>query len=143
MMKTNHGCGYAYNAQAVVDEKSQVILAAEVTDEATDINQLVPMIEKTEENLAAAGIEETPDTYLADASYCSQDNIEATEDLDSEVLAATGRERHGEKFQRTPRGPIPNNATRREQMAPKLRTKKGRADYAPGARRSSNRPSGR
>jgi len=46
---------YAYNAQAVVDEKSQVILAAEVIDEATDINQLVPMIEKTEENLADAG----------------------------------------------------------------------------------------
>ena len=130
MMKTNHGFDYAYNAQAVVDEKSQVILAAEVTDEATDINQLVPMIEKTEENLAAAGIEDTPDTYLADAGYCSEDNLEATEDLESEVLAATGRQRHGEQFPKAPRGPIPKNATRREQMARRLRTKKGRADYA-------------
>ena len=130
MMKTNHGFDYAYNAQAVVDEKSQVILAAEVTDEASDMNQLVPMIEKTEENLAAAGIDDTPDTYLADAGYCSEDNLEAVEDLDSEVLAATGRQRHGEQFPKAPRGPIPKNATRRERMARKLRTKKGRADYA-------------
>lgn len=130
MMKTNHGFDYAYNAQAVVDEKSQVILAAEVTDEATDVNQLVPMIKKTEENLAAAGMKDTPDTYLADAGYCSEDNLEATEGLESEVLAATGRERHGEQFPKAPRGPIPKNATRRERMARKLRTKKGRADYA-------------
>jgi transposase len=130
MMKTNHGFDYAYNAQAVVDEKSQVILAAEVTGEASDINQLVPMIKKTGENLAAAGIEGTPGTYLADAGYCWEDNLEATEDLDAEVLAATGRQRHGEQFPKAPRGPIPKNATRRERMARRLRTKKGRAGYA-------------
>jgi transposase len=130
MMKTNDGFHYAYNAQAVVDEKSQVILAAEVTDEASDVNQLVAMIEKTEENLAQAGIEDTPDTYLADAGYCSEDNLAAIEDLDAEVLVATGRQRHGEQFPTAPRGPIPKSATRRERMARRLRTKKGRADYA-------------
>ena len=31
MMKTNEGFQYAYNAQAVVDEESQVIIAAEVS----------------------------------------------------------------------------------------------------------------
>jgi hypothetical protein len=50
--------------------------------------------------------------------------------LNPDVLCATGRQRHGEKFQKTPRGPIPKNATRREKMARRLRTKKGRADYA-------------
>jgi len=88
------------------------------------------MIKKTEENLAAAGIEDTPDTYLADAGSCSEDNLEATKDLGSEVLAATGRQRHGEQFPTAPGGPIPKNATRRERMARRLRTKKGRADYA-------------
>lgn len=149
MTKTNHGFDYAYNAQAVVDEKSQVVLAAEVTDEASDVNQLVPMIDKTEENLAAAGIGDTPDTYLADAGYCSEDDLEATEELDSEVLAATGRQRHGETFPKAPRGRIPKNATRRERMARKLKTKpassrRRRAVLTmPGERRSSNRPSGR
>jgi hypothetical protein len=130
MMKTNHGFAYAFNAQAVVDEKSQVALAAEVTQQAGDVDQLVPMAETTEENLAEAGIEGSPKTLLTDAGYCSEDNLEAADGLKPDVLAATGRERHGEKFQKTPRGPLPKNATRREKMARRLRTKKGRADYA-------------
>jgi transposase len=130
MMKTNHGFDYAFNAQAVVDEQSQVVLAAEVTQEAGDVDQLVPMTEKTEENLAGAGISGSPRTLLTDAGYCSEENLEAAEGLNPDVLCATGRQRHGEKFQKTPRGPIPKNATRREKMARRLRTKKGRADYA-------------
>ena len=130
MMKTNHGFDYAFNAQAVVDEESQVVLAAEVTQEASDVNQLVPMVEKAQENLTAAGIDGSPQTALADAGYCSEENLEAAEDLGPDVLAATGRQRHGEKFPTTPRGRVPKDATRREKMARKLRTKKGRADYA-------------
>jgi len=130
MMKTNHGFAYAYNAQAVVDEHAQVVLAAEVTQEAGDVNQLLPMVELTEENLHAAGLEGSPRTLLADAGYCSGDNLEAAEDLAPDVLLATGRQRHGETFQKTPRGPIRRDATRRERMARRLRTKKGRADYA-------------
>ena len=130
MMKTNHGFDYTYNAQAVVDEEHQVVLAADVTDQAGDVDQLVPMIERTEENLTQAGVSGAPKTVLADAGYCSEDNLAAVEDLGPDVLAATGRERHGEKFQKSPRGPIPKDATRRERMARRLRTKKGRADYA-------------
>ena len=130
MMKTNHGFDYAYNAQAVVDEKSQVILAAQVTQEASDMNQLVPMLEATKENLAGAGIDASPKTALVDAGYCSEDNLEAAEHLAPDLLAATGRQRHGEQFPTAPRGPIPKQATRRERMARRLRTKKGRADYA-------------
>lgn len=62
--------------------------------------------------------------------YCSEENLEAAEGLGPEVLCATGRQRQDEKFQKTPRGPVPKNATRREKMARRLRTKKGRADYA-------------
>ncbi len=130
MMKTNHGFDYTYNARAMVDEAHQVGLAANVTQPATEIDELVPMIEKTKENLAAAGIGGSLKTALADAGYGSEDNLEATEDLGPDVLCATGRQRHGEKFQEIPRGPVPKNATRRERMARWPRTKKGRADYA-------------
>lgn len=130
MMKTNHGFAYAFNAQAVVDEEHQVVLAAEVTQEASDVNQLVTMAERTEENLAQAGIAGSPKKLLTDAGYCSEENLEAAEGLNPDVLVATGREKHGEKFQKTPRGRIRKNATRRELMARRLRTKKGRADYA-------------
>ena len=49
MMKTNEGFHYAYNAQVVVDEESQVILTTKVTQSATDINELIPMVEATKE----------------------------------------------------------------------------------------------
>ncbi|MGH9304866.1 MAG: IS1182 family transposase [Acidimicrobiales bacterium] len=128
MMKTGNGFRYAFNGQAVVDEDHQVVLAAEVTQQASDVNQLVPMVEATAENLEAAGVSGSPTTLLADAGYCSEDNLEAADDLAPDVLAATGRQRHGEQFP-APRGPIPKGATRREKMARRLRTKRGRADY--------------
>ena len=40
MMKTTDGFHYAYNAQAVVDEEAQVIVAHSVTNQAADAQQL-------------------------------------------------------------------------------------------------------
>lgn len=45
-------------------------------------------------------------------------------------LIATGRWPHGQPPPLAPRGRIPANATARERMARKTRTKKGRAAYA-------------
>ena len=130
MMKTNDGFHYAYNAQAVVDEHSQVILAADVTQQAGDVNQLIPMITAVTDSLADAGIEAAPDMFLADAGYCSQDNLGAIADAKIDAVIATGRIRRNERVPDTPRGPIPKDATRRERMARRLRTKAGRIDYA-------------
>jgi len=130
MMKTNDGFHYAYNAQAVVDEHSQVVIAADVTQQAGDVAQLLPMITAAGENLADAGIDATPDMFLADAGYCSQDNLEQVAATEISALVATGRIRRNERVPDTPRGPIPKDATRRERMARRLRTKPGRADYA-------------
>jgi len=130
MMKTNDGFHYAYNAQAVVDEYSQVVVAANVTDQAGDVAQLLPMITAATHSLADAGIEAVPKLVLADAGYCSQDNLEQISDRKVNALIATGRIRRNERVQDTPRGPIPKDATRRERMARRLRTNPGRADYA-------------
>jgi transposase len=130
MMKTVDGFHYAYNAQTVVDEHSQVVLAAEVTDQAGDVAQLIPMITAAVDSLGDAGIEASPKVFLADAGYCSQDNLEAVADAEINVLVATGRIRRNERVPDTPRGPIPKDATRRERMARRLRTKAGRVDYA-------------
>src|SRR5680860_870734 len=48
----------------------------------------------------------------------------------TEFFIATGRVKHGERVPEVPRGRIPANATLRERMARKLKTKKGRAVYA-------------
>jgi transposase len=130
MMKTNAGFHYAYNAQTVVDEASQVVLAAEVTQQATDLGQLADMIAVTEGNLDAADIEDSPEVVLADAGYCSEANLAQIADREINALVATGRIKADERVAESPRGPIPKNATQRERMARRLRTKAGRADYA-------------
>lgn len=130
MMKTTDGFHYAYNAQAVVDEHHQVVLAAEVTQSASDVDQLVNMVEIAEENLEDAGVDDTPAVVLADAGYCSERNLRLLDDLETNALIATGRLPHHEQVPAAPRGPIPKDATRRQRMARRLRTKPGQADYA-------------
>src|ERR1039458_5925765 len=131
IMKTSDGSfHYAYNAQAVVDEKSQVVLAGVVTQQATDVNQLIPMIEAMGVELVRAGVEDRPKVLLADAGYCSKDNLETLAEDDLDALVATGRLSHDERVTAAPRGRIPKNATAKQRMARRLRTKAGRADYA-------------
>ena len=57
MKQSNKGFDYSYNAQAVVDSTEQIIVAAEVTSEANDKQQAVPMAQAALDNLNAAGIE--------------------------------------------------------------------------------------
>ncbi len=51
-------------------------------------------------------------------------------DAGVDVLIATGRLRHDERVPAAPSGRIPKDATVKENMARRLRTKTGRADYA-------------
>ena len=130
MMKTNDGYHYAYNGQAVVDEKSQVIIAAEITQAASDVNQLMPMISSAKENLESIGIDDAARVVLLDAGYCSTENLAEIAKTRTNALIATGRLKHNERVPDAPRGRIPNDATDKERMARRLRTKQGRKDYA-------------
>jgi hypothetical protein len=130
MMKTNDGYQYAFNAQAMVDEEAQVIVAHSVSNQAADAQQLMEMIEATETNLGAASIDENPDTVITDAGYFSEKNVTDATEAGVDVLIATGRIKHNERVPAAPRGPIPKDATVKEKMARRLRTKAGRADYA-------------
>ena len=54
IMKTTDGSYHqCYNAQAIVDSKTQVIVVAELSDEAADQRQLAPAVEQLHENLVA------------------------------------------------------------------------------------------
>ena len=107
-----------------------MIIAAEITQAASDVNQLMPMIASTKENLESVGTNTTARVLLADAGYCSKDNLEEIDKAEIHVLIATGRLKHNERVPNAPRGRIPNNATDKERMARRLRTKQGRKDYA-------------
>jgi transposase len=121
-----HQC---YNAQAVVDEDHQVIVATDVNTNAADVGNLIAMTERTRANTGQA-----PGQLLADAGYCSADNLERadafTDQHGTEFYMATGRARRDEPPPVAPRGRIPNSATGKQRMARKLSTLKGRAVYA-------------
>ena len=131
IMKTSDGSfHYCFNGQAVVDEKSQVVLAASLRQSGADAPALPDMLTELASSLAAAGITGSPRTLLADAGYFSADNVEAVTTAGMNPLLATGRLKHGEKPPPTPRGRIPAGLTPKQRMSRKLRTKKGKADYA-------------
>ncbi len=74
-LKAREGYVQGYNAQAVVDE-SQIVLAAEVTNNNTDWSQLDPMVTGTIAELERAGISGRPETALADAQYWNEEHID-------------------------------------------------------------------
>ncbi|MGO9154586.1 IS1182 family transposase [Mycobacterium sp.] len=121
-----HQC---YNAQAVVDEDHQVIVATELSTNASDVGNLIPMTQQT-----AANTGQAPDQLLADAGYCSADNLDAVADYaaqyGTQFYIATGRHRRDDPPPVTPRGRIPKAATGKQRMARKLTTNKGRKVYA-------------
>ena len=56
-MKPCRGHLQRYNAQAMVT-KEQIIVAAKVTQQQNDVQQLQPMLNKTDEELNAAGVKD-------------------------------------------------------------------------------------
>jgi transposase len=131
IMKTSDGSfHYCYNAQAIVDERSQVILAGRLRQSGADCPALPDMLGMLTAALTAAGIIGLPRTLLADAGYFSADNIDAAVAAGIDPLIATGRLKHGQQPAPAPRGRIPHGLTPKQLMARKLRTKKGQADYA-------------
>ncbi len=130
IMKTADGSfHYCYNAQAVVDSDHQVIIATQLTNIAVDVEQLHPMLEATRTTVGSL-----PREILADAGYGSAKNFAHAKEIadasGTEFFISTGRAKHGERIPDVPRGRIPADATQRERMGRKLRTKNGRAVYA-------------
>ncbi len=132
IMKTsNKGFDQCGNAQAVTNE-AQVIVSADVTDQANDSRQVEPMVKQTLENLDAIGVKDHVKSFTADSGYFSEENVATLQENDriDEAYIATGRLKHHEKVADAPVGRPPKNLTVKEKMARKLRTKKGQAEYA-------------
>lgn len=76
-MPTSHGVVQGYNAQALVDSRHQVILAAEVFS-TQDADNLQPMLNGAKKNLARAGKDENffrGKQLTADSNYHSFDSL--------------------------------------------------------------------
>jgi len=132
IMKTSDGAFHqCFNGQAVVDSTAQVIVAAELSDEAPDQRQLEPALDQLDENLEAIDAELAADAALtADAGYFSADNVRITGEHGLDAHIATGRFKHSEPSPPAPDAALPEDATPKQRMAHKLRTEQGRAVYA-------------
>jgi len=115
----------AYNAQAAVDSKAQIIVAHEVIVNSNDAIATVQMVDQIKEQCG-----EMPKKISADAGNYSEDNVEKLKKREVEPFIATGKITHGDRLAPAPRGRIPVAATAKDRMARKLKTKRGRAIYA-------------
>jgi hypothetical protein len=125
IQKTNDGFIQGYNVQVAVDEASQIIVAQHVTPTAPDVNQLIPVVESIKRTL-----KKKPAAILADAGYCSEENIAAMEKRGIDPYIATKRHKHGEPPLPPPRGRPEENLTLRERMARKLRGVRAKKIYS-------------
>lgn len=124
IMKRGQEFIQGYNCQVVVDGTSQVILAAEVTNQPPDAEHLRPLMLRVEANCGAQAR-----TLLADAGYWSEQNAAWLAEQGIDGYLATEKLKHGE-VPPCPRGRIPNDLDAKGRMRRKLRTKKGRETYA-------------
>jgi transposase len=81
-MATGKGVIQGYAAQAAVDAKHQVIVAADIIGSGSEQAMLLPMIERTQ------GLREDHTLITADAGYYSDDNIRALHDMGIAALIA-------------------------------------------------------
>jgi transposase len=129
IMKSQKGWLQGYNAQAIVNV-NQIVIACAVSQNTNDIELYQPMLEQLGHNLASADIPpEQIELMLADAGYCSEDNLTAP---GPERLIATHKDHKQRRAARelgTTTGEPPEDATPIEAMEHRLRTEEGAAAY--------------
>lgn len=118
IMKLNGAFEQCYNAQAVVDANSQLIVASGLINNAADNGQLVVMVEAVKDNLG-----QLPKTVLGDSGFRSEDGFVKLEDKGVQALVALGREGKSQ----TAIDPKEYPATVR--MAERLASAQGQAQY--------------
>lgn len=132
IMKTSDGAFHqCYNGQAIVDSQTQVIVAADAFAMAADCPLLAPMLGQLDENLAAIGAElPAGAVMIADAGYFSEDNVQTVAAHGLDAYIATGRVKHDDLPALALHDPVPADATPKQQMAHKTKSKDGHAIYA-------------
>jgi len=72
IMKTSKGFEQCYNGQVAVDQEAQLIVAADVTQKASDVQEMKPLLDRVRNNTRR-----TPKRLLADAGYASESNFKS------------------------------------------------------------------
>jgi hypothetical protein len=128
IMPSHEGFVQAYNGQAAVDVDSMLIVAATLTQQTNDKQQVEPMLDELNKLSPKLG---KPDTLLADNGYFSQNNVKACEDQSITPLMALGRDAHHLPLEErlAADAPAPDSDDPVVKMAHTLKTRQGRALY--------------
>lgn len=122
-----------YNAQAAVDSRRQVIVAAEVTQQPSDKGLAVPLMAQVQANTGRL-----PREMSADAGYFSSDAVQELSARGIDVYMPPDRMQHTYRMPVAPRGRIPTGLSTADRMRRKLKTKQGRQRY--GLRKELSEP---
>ena len=125
IMKTGDGFIQGYNAQAVVDQEHQIILAADVSNQSPDAEHLVPMLDRTIDNCQAI-----PEKMSADTGYFSEANILRAQSRGVDPYIATKRQKHGATGEPTESTTPSEESDLKAQMRSKLSTPEGAKVYS-------------
>ena len=109
----------AYNAQAAVDDQAQIIVAAVITQQENDRNQLDPMLAAVEANTG-----KKPELTTADNGYWDSESIAAIQEKGFAVLVPPESKPGGELTSSSPRNAVA------EAMRTRIATAEGRAQYS-------------
>jgi transposase len=112
-----------YNAQVVASEE-QIIVAAELTNDATDVRQLAPMLDSAQTNLTRAAIDQAIGTALGDSGYFSLAQIAVVRARGIKVLIPPNA-----PDRTTPRRRPARNGPVSQRMTAELDTPEGRRLY--------------
>jgi transposase len=118
MKRAGGGFDASYNAQTAVDDAAHIIVAAELTNCASDAGELPTMLRAVRDNLGRL-----PEQALADTGYKSEAVFEAWAGTGCDLVVALGREgKRALTFD-------PERMPRTAAMAVKLQSEAGRAAY--------------
>ena len=128
VMKNSRDGGFSqqYNAQAVVDHDTLLLVGGSLSNHANDQGEVASTLETIPREIGR------PSAAAMDTGYFSETNVKILEAAKIEPYIATGRTAHnaGWKAHFADAGEPPDeNASPREKMAYKLRTAAGKAIY--------------
>jgi hypothetical protein len=118
MPRAGGGFDASYNAQTAIDEAAHIVVAAELTNSASDAAELPRMLRAVRKNVGAV-----PEQMLADTGYHSEQVFADLAGGDTELIVALGRE--GKQQIRFNAQRSPHLAA----MAAKLQSDRGKAAY--------------
>jgi hypothetical protein len=130
-----HGNGrtlQGYNAQAAATLE-QVVIAAELTQQANDLQQLAPMLTAIRTTLASAGIGDSVKRLAADSGYWSIANVSAIPEAPELLIPPARHGRHG-KPRKDGQPSASKSDNLRTAMLAMLGSEQGKACYAQRSR---------